>query len=66
LVSIASGAKYSYKDAHFAANITAATYTHGTCRHSYDSSDEAYQSLQRNYRFEFVHKLPEQFAGLNN
>ena len=45
--------------------IPPGAYTHGVTRDAYNSSEGVWQSLQRNYAFTFVYKLPEGFNGID-
>ena len=45
--------------------IPHAAHTHGVTRHTYDSSEAVWRSLQQSYSFTYVHKLPEHFAGID-
>ena len=44
--------------------IPIAAHTHGIDRRNLHASDDAWQCLQRQYSFEFVHAFPQQFAGI--
>ena len=44
--------------------IPVSAHTHAIGRHNLDTSDDAWQCLQRRYSFEFVHAFPEHFAGI--
>ena len=45
--------------------VPCAARTHGVNRHSLNTSDEAWLSLQSPYNFELVHAFPQQFAGIH-
>ena len=45
--------------------IPASAHTHAIGRHNLETSNDAWQCLQRGYRLEFVHTFPQQFAGIH-
>jgi len=45
--------------------IPAGALTHGVRRENLGTSDQAWQSLQRDYTFDFVHAFPPQCRGIN-
>lgn len=44
--------------------IPVAAHTHAIGRHNLKMSNDVWQCLQRQYRLEFVHVFPQQFAGI--